>query len=80
MEKVIVVGNVYIEDNLANFLKKEGVLQEFIEESNRLNEWGDKRGKVAIDSISEGFFWEESNKGDEFWRKLESKYFSNNQF
>ena len=38
MEKVIIKGKVYIEDSLANFLKKEGVLQEFVEESRRLND------------------------------------------
>ena len=80
MAKVIVVGKVYIENGLANFLKEEGVLQEFIEETNRLNDWGDKRGKVAIDSISEAFFWDESEKGHGFWSKLSTKYFSNNQF
>jgi hypothetical protein len=79
MEKVIIVGNVYIEDNIADFLKEEGVLQEFIEESNRLNDW-DGENDVSIDDISEAFFWDESEKGHGFWSKLSAKYFSNNQF
>ena len=64
MERVIIVENVYIDDSLENFLKKEGVLQEFVEESRRLNDW-ESEDDVVINSISEGFFWEVSNKGHE---------------
>ena len=76
MEKVIVVGELCIEDNLANFLKEEGVLQEFIEESNRLNDWNGGND-ISIDLMGEGFIWDESNKGHEFWSKLENKYLTN---
>ena len=73
MERVIIVGKLYIEDNLANFLKQEGVLQEFIEESNRLNDWEGEHDVVMI-LIGEGFSWEKSNKGHDFWSELEHKY------
>ena len=76
MEKVIIKRKAYIEGDLANFLKKEGVLQEFVEESRRLNEWEGKYDMV-IDSISGGLFWIKSNKGHEFWSKLEDKYLAN---
>ena len=74
LEKVIIVGGVYVENSLAKFLKQEGVLQEFIEESRRLNEWEGKHD-VVINSISYGFSWEGSSKGHEFWSELNAKYF-----
>ena len=79
MERVIIVGKLCVSNNLANFLKQEGVLQEFVEESRRLNDWEGEKDS-AIDLINEGFFWVESNKGHEFWSKLESKYFLHNLF
>ena len=79
MERVILKGKVYIEGDLANFLKKEGVLQEFIEESNRLNDW-EGEDEDSIDSISESFPWCDSNKGGKFWGKLNAKYFLHNVF
>ncbi len=79
MEKVIIKGKVYIEGDLANFLKKEGVLQEFIEESNKLNKW-DGEDDVVVELIGEGFFWDESKKGHKFWSKLDSKYLKKRQF
>ena len=75
MEKVIIVGNVYIDDSLANFLKKEGVLQEFVEESRAQGEWSGLV-EVTIADMDEGFFWDESKKGHWFWSKLEEKYCS----
>ena len=81
MERVIIVGKLCVSNNLANFLKQEGVLQEFVEESRRLNDWEDAdEDEDSIDLISEGFGWEDSNKGHEFWSKLESKYFLHNLF
>ena len=76
MEKVIIVGNLHIEDNLANFLKEEGMLQEFIEETKA--HWVCYLDSIlTIDSISEGFIWRDSNKGKRIWGKLEYKYLTN---
>jgi hypothetical protein len=75
MKKVIIVGNLYVKNSLAYFLKKEGLLKEFIEESSRLNDWEDEEG--SIDSIGQGFHWEESKRGHDFWKNLEQKYLTN---
>jgi hypothetical protein len=71
MAKTIKVGDLHIENSLANFLKKEGVLQEFVEETNRENDYD------YIDSISKAFQWSLSKRGHNFWNNLEMKYLMN---
>ena len=75
MAKTTRVGNLHIDNNLANFLTEEGVLQEFIEESKRLTDWDGEDG--SIDSIVEAFQWSLSRRGFKFWSLLEMKYLEN---
>ena len=74
MAKYRVTEKVSIASKLGDFLKKEGLLKEVIEETRSGSSFEEPKNKIILIDLNECFYWGESKRGWNFWRNVSDKF------